>query len=462
MKSGKNTERIVKSVPYPATNRLTKKELFGSDGKPKLQVLQKHFLREGRLDEDCAIHLLQQAMKIFATESNLVQLTSPITMVGDTHGQFFDLIKLFSKAGQPDTTKFCFLGDYVDRGCFSVEVLLYLYCMKLLYPQNITLLRGNHESRQLTAHFTFKSECMMKIGETFYDQCCESFDCLPISACVDKQFICVHGGLSPDIDVLEDIKSINRFTDLPSSGPLCDMLWSDPTEDFGSETGTRLFFENTIRGCSFKYTYRAVCQFLEKNNLLTMVRAHQVVDKGCEMKKQFARTQFPSMITLFSAPNYCDAYKNKGAFLKYVDKVLHVYQFNCVPHPFYLPNMMDVFNWSLPFVFEKVTNILLALFTFGDDEEITDGQNEAHISRMTEKMAERDSALFKKISAIRGVANKYSRLRNDSEAMIKMKGLTPKKKNMFQELSVRQKRGDKTDFEYATDLDSSNERWYSQ
>lgn len=134
---------------------------------------------------------------------------------------------------------------------------------------------------------------------------------------------------------------------------MCDLLWSDPLEEFGQEKTNETFIHNHVRGCSYFFTYHAACQFLERNNLLSIIRAHEAQDAGYRMYRKSKTTSFPSVMTIFSAPNYLDMYNNKAAVLKYENNVMNIRQFNCTPHPYWLPNFMDVFSWSLPFVGEK-------------------------------------------------------------------------------------------------------------
>ena len=165
---------------------------------------------------------------------------------------------------------------------------------------------------------------------------------------------------------------------------MCDILWSDPVEDFGQEKGSESFVHNHVRGCSYFFTYQAACSFLERNRLLSIIRAHEAQDAGCasflmlcargstingthryRMYRKTRTTGFPSVMTLFSAPNYLDVYNNKAAILKYESNVLNIRQFNCTPHPYWLPNFMDAFTWSLPFVGEKSKDPLFSFLLLG-------------------------------------------------------------------------------------------------
>jgi serine/threonine-protein phosphatase 2B catalytic subunit len=145
-----------------------------------------------------------------------------------------------------------FLGDYVDRGSYSLEVVIFLYALKICYPQEIILLRGNHESRAMTEHFTFREEILRKYDdEDVYEIFIESFECLPIAADVNGDYLCMHGGISPELETIEDINKINRFVEPPLQGFLCDLLWSDPCAD--KEAREHKFSKNLERECSFKF-----------------------------------------------------------------------------------------------------------------------------------------------------------------------------------------------------------------
>lgn len=153
---------------------------------------------------------------------------------------------------------------------------------------------------------------------------------------------------------------------------MCDILWADPLEEFGQEKTGDFFIHNSVRGCSYFFSYPAACAFLEKNNLLSIIRAHEAQDAGYRMYRKTRTTGFPSVMTIFSAPNYLDVYNNKAAVLKYENNVMNIRQFNCTPHPYWLPNFMDVFTWSLPFVGEKITDMLIAILNTCSKEELED------------------------------------------------------------------------------------------
>ncbi|KAH8101895.1 serine/threonine protein phosphatase 2B [Cristinia sonorae] len=422
-------ERVVKEVQSPAMTTPTDEQFWSKEDptKPDIAFLKNHFYREGRLTHDQAVFILNKGTELLKQEPNLLHVDAPVTVCGDIHGQYYDLMKLFEIGGSPATTRYLFLGDYVDRGYFSIECVLYLWSLKIWYPDTLFLLRGNHECRHLTDYFTFKLECKRKYSEDIYEACMQSFCALPLAAIMNKQFFCIHGGLSPELNTLDDIRNIDRFREPPTNGLMCDMLWSDPVEDFGQEKTTESFVHNHVRGCSYFFTYQAACQFLERNKLLSIIRAHEAQDAGYRMYRKTRSTGFPSVMTLFSAPNYLDVYNNKAAILKYESNVLNIRQFNSTPHPYWLPNFMDAFTWSLPFVGEKISDMLLAMLGVCTKEELEDTSEDEILTSPTtaaEEQAERRKVIKNKILAVGRMSRVFALLREESEKVSELKSVS--------------------------------------
>ncbi|TQS36302.1 hypothetical protein Golomagni_03252 [Golovinomyces magnicellulatus] len=465
-------ERVCKEAQAPAMFPPTDEQFFSSDDpkKPDMEFLTQHLNREGRLTEDQALFIIEEGTRILEREPNLLEMDAPITVCGDIHGQFYDLMKLFEVAGKPPSTRFLFLGDYVDRGYFSIDCVLYLWSLKIWYPNSFWLLRGNHECRHLTDYFTFKLECKHKYSEKVYEACMVSFCALPLAAVMNRQFLCVHGGLSPELHTLEDIKHIDRFREPPTHGLMCDLLWADPLEEFGQEKSSEYFIHNHVRGCSFFFSYPAACNFLEKNNLLSIIRAHEAQDSGYRMYRKTRTTGFPSVMTIFSAPNYLDVYNNKAAILKYQNNVMNIRQFNHSPHPYWLPNFMDVFTWSLPFVGEKITDMLMAILSTCSEDELKEdiapsAISPGPISPLSSSPLDPESIEYKrraiknKILAIGRLSRVFQVLREESESVTELKtasgGRLPAGTLMLGAEGIKEAI---TGFEDARKVDLKNER----
>jgi serine/threonine-protein phosphatase 2B catalytic subunit len=213
---------------------------------------------------------------------------------------------------------------------------------------------------------------------------------------------------------------------------MCDILWADPLEEFGQEKTSEYFIHNHVRGCSYFFSYPAACNFLEKNNLLSVIRAHEAQDAGYRMYRKTRTTGFPSVMTIFSAPNYLDVYNNKAAVLKYENNVMNIRQFNCTPHPYWLPNFMDVFTWSLPFVGEKITDMLIAILSTCSEDELKEDMTPSTVSPgpvspTSSAALDPDSIEYKrrtiknKILAIGRLSRVFQVLREESERVTELK-----------------------------------------
>ncbi|CAG8472510.1 9677_t:CDS:10, partial [Ambispora leptoticha] len=471
-------DRVCKDVQAPAVAVPTPEEFFSEEdpSKPDIAFLKNHFYREGRITEEQALYIIKKCTEILRKEPNLLEVDAPITVCGDIHGQYYDLMKLFEVGGNPADTRYLFLGDYVDRGYFSIECVLYLWLLKIWYPDTLFLLRGNHECRHLTDYFTFKLECKHKYSEVVYDACMESFCALPLAAIMNKQFLCIHGGLSPELNTLDDLRAINRFREPPTTGIMCDLLWADPLEEFDGSTNidaaSSAFVYLTYLKFMFDYdnSYHAACAFLEKNGLLSIIRAHEAQDAGYRMYRKTKTTGFPSVMTIFSAPNYLDVYNNKAAVLKYENNVMNIRQFNCTPHPYWLPNFMDVFTWSLPFVGEKITDMLLVIMSICSKEELKDDELEDEEVIEEPKSpeppsssdgAERRQVIKNKILAVGKMARVFSVLREESERVMELKNVMGTGKLPYGTLALGAEGIKKaiTSFEEARKSDLENERF---
>ncbi|CAF0958681.1 unnamed protein product [Rotaria sordida] len=413
-------DRPVNSISYPRANLLTKTDLFdSSSGLPSIHRLVQHLKAEGRLDEQCALHLVNLAQQTLEHEPNILVVQRPVTIVADIHGQFYDLLTILSAGGEPAKTRYLFLGDYVDRGQFECECIFLLFALKLNYPQNINLLRGNHETRQMTEAFQFKLECQKKYGSmSLYDACMIAFDALPICAVIDSRFLCMHGGISPDIQTLSDIEKLNRFMEIPSSGPLCDFLWSDPSEDFDQVDEKQPNFKpNNVRGCSHFFSYNACRDFLFRNKLLSIIRGHEVQKDGVKFFRKSSQTKFPVLISLFSAPNYCDVYNNVAAILKLdANQQMSVVRIEAHEHPFVLPNYENAFQFGERFTIYYTTHLLLSLFNMYSPEELA-----AEDGRQDKTAIE----LLNKKRLIETMDRAYSELKETNNIVLNLAGLTP-------------------------------------
>jgi len=244
----------------------------------------------------------------------------------------------------------------------------------------------------------------------------DSFDNLPLSCIINGKFIALHGGISPELKTIEDIKRIDRFKETPKQGIFCDLLWADPVEnEHGICEST--FRSNDVRGCSYFYGCDAVNKFLDQNNLLSVIRAHEAQLDGFKMHTWSGKSDFPMVITIFSAPNYCDVYNNKGALIQFNNNTLNIRQFNYTPHPYILPNYMDIFSWSLPFVAEKVTEMLFSLIKPASEIEDDDDDDDEDVD---EKIPGMPKLVHNKTQPVTELKKRGDILRNKVKFVSKM------------------------------------------
>jgi serine/threonine-protein phosphatase 6 catalytic subunit len=278
-------------------------------------------LKEGQCLPERDLRMVCEKVKeILIEESNVQPVSAPVTICGDIHGQFFDLLELFRTGGEIPNTNYIFIGDFVDRGYNSVETFELLLCLKLRYPANITLLRGNHESRQITLVYGFFDEIVRKYGNANpWKYCTDVFDYLGLAAIVEGKVLCIHGGLSPDIKTLDHIRTIERKVEIPHDGPFCDLMWSDP-EDIDT-------WQMSPRGAGWLFGSKVTKEFNHLNDLDLVARAHQLVQEGYKY-------WFPekSLVTVWSAPNYCYRCGNVASILSINEDLEREFKiFNAVP-----------------------------------------------------------------------------------------------------------------------------------
>lgn len=289
------------------------------------------FKNQKCLHKRYAYQIILQAREMLRAMSSLVDITIPdghhFTVCGDVHGQFYDLLNIFELNGLPsEENPYLFNGDFVDRGSFSVEVILTLFAFKCMAPSAMHLARGNHESKNMNKIYGFEGEVKSKLSEAFVELFAEVFCCLPLAHVINDKVFVVHGGLfSVDGVKLSDIRAIDRFCEPPEEGLMCEILWSDPQPQYGRGPSKR--------GVGLSFGEDVTKRFLQENNLDLLVRSHEVKDEGYEIEHD------GKLITVFSAPNYCDQMGNKGAFIRFKAPHLKpdIVTFPSVPHPNVMP-----------------------------------------------------------------------------------------------------------------------------
>lgn len=257
-------------------------------------------------------YILAKSRSVFMQQPTLLKLAPSVKIVGDIHGQYHDLIRIFNSCGYPPYSNYLFLGDYVDRGHKSLETILLLLCYKIKYPENFFMLRGNHESANITKIYGFYDECKRRLplisgSHKLWKNFVDVFNTLPIAATINDKIFCIHGGLSPDLKSMRQIEQIQRPTDIPDKGLLADLLWSDPDPLVRNFSTTN--WPKNDRGVSYCFGKKHVDHFLSTFKMDLIVRGHMVVEDGYEFFNK------RKLVTVFLAPNYCGEFKNYGAVM---------------------------------------------------------------------------------------------------------------------------------------------------
>lgn len=271
--------KIIKSR-FTSGNRKQKKQLHHFDAREVTEVLN-------------------NGSEVLKNDPILLKLPANITIVGDLHGNIDDLLRIFTRCGYPPETNYIFLGDYVDRGENSIEVFLMLLSLKIKFPENIYLLRGNHESNSMTGIYGFRAEVRRRLNKQMYFKFLDCFKTLPIAAVIDNRVFCVHGGISKELHKVEQLSNLRKPNEIPLSGIISDMLWSDPMDYVDT-------FLPSDRGVGALFGAKPLQKFLDDNKLELLVRSHESCDKGFNWPFEGQEVGSHSCLTIFSSSNYCD------------------------------------------------------------------------------------------------------------------------------------------------------------
>lgn len=274
--------------------------------------------------EETVVRLCQQAKQAFDREPVLLRVESEIVVVGDLHGNIDDLLRIFERMRYPPATRYIFLGDYVDRGLFGTEVLLLLFALKLKFPEHVYLLRGNHESESLSRYYGFYKELTSKYSENVYSEILKVFSALPLCAVLGDRVFCVHGGISPELDALEDLEQEPKPKDFSTPGIFTDMVWSDPSSEISD-------FEMSDRGCGYIYGPEALTQFLDDNDLDLLVRSHEMCSDGINWPYADDEEAVDRCLTVFSSSDYCGRHNTSAILHISLDLLVNVEVFDPLP-----------------------------------------------------------------------------------------------------------------------------------
>ncbi|KAH6715194.1 serine/threonine-protein phosphatase-like protein 5 [Leptodontidium sp. MPI-SDFR-AT-0119] len=293
-----------------------------------IRDMLERFKNGKKIHKKYVYQIILAVKKIVYDEATMVEMEieddANLTVCGDTHGQFFDLMELFRLNGFPtEKHYYLFNGDFVDRGSWSTEIALLLYAYKWLRPSSFFINRGNHETDDMNRVYGFEGECKAKYNERIFKLFSESFSALPLATLIGKKYLVLHGGLFSDDKVtLDDIRKLNRHNQRQpgQAGLMMEMLWTDPQTEPGRGPSKR--------GVGMQFGPDVTKRFCENNGLEAIIRSHEVRMEGYEEEHD------GKCITVFSAPRYCDSTENKGAYINIgPDYKLEFHKFDAVPHP---------------------------------------------------------------------------------------------------------------------------------
>lgn len=273
-----------------------------------------------RIPSEQVIDICEKVKKLFMEETSILNLYSPITIVGDIHGHILDLFRILNKFGMPPRRKFVFLGDLVDRGEFSIETVIIVFLLKIIYPDYVYLIRGNHEFSFLCQHSGFFNEVIDFYGEpSVFNACLNTFSYIPLAAKIDGSYLCLHGGIGANFTSLNCFKTLQRpIKDYDSECFIDSVLWSDPTNKTE-------YYAPSTRGSGYLFGASAVSEFCEQNKIKMIIRGHECVKEGAEFWFD------NKLVTIFSASNYCGYEKNKSAILEISSSNYQVHSYPPLP-----------------------------------------------------------------------------------------------------------------------------------
>ncbi|RNC31301.1 serine/threonine-protein phosphatase PP1 beta, partial [Trypanosoma cruzi] len=300
--SAEKTLERREAAPVPRLETSIEEEEKSAIRQLVTSVLQDWRGAQKLLNEDIIRTVLRRVRPVLMSQPMMVRLEAPVNVCGDIHGQINDLVEIFRAGGMPPTSRYLFLGDYVDRGKYGTEVISVLLGLKVLHPDKMYVLRGNHESESICRIYGFFDEVKRRFSVKLFKEFTDVFNCLPIAALIEEIALCMHGGLSPELRNLNQINQIRRPLVVPDAGLACDILWSDPEENSCG-------WMQSQRGVSYTFGEDVVRRACENLKIDVVLRAHQVVDNGYAF---FAERR---LVTIFSASNYCGEFTNSGAML---------------------------------------------------------------------------------------------------------------------------------------------------